>query len=1454
LLIALSIPAVQTYIGKEVTQRLNEDFDTDIQIRRLGINWKGEVDIREVLIRDHHKDTLIFVSQLQTDILSVPELVRGDLRFGHIDLFDAILKVKTYKGEDNDNLSLFAEKFDDGSPPSDEPFVLLSRQIALDNGRVRIIDENLDEPEIVDLTSLHLESDSFSIAGPNIDAKILAMSFASEWGVTINNIKGDFSYTPETMKIDRLELSTDYSKISGSILLDYKANGMVDFENNVTIVALFDESEIATNDLNFFYDEFGKDKLLHVNGQVEGTLNDFRFTGADVRMGYSRIAGDFSFKNLLSEESFFIRAERHSISSSYYDLVALMPNVLGGSLPKELKTFGSVTFSGTTSITNQTLETDSRLISQVGNITLKASLADMTDQTRALYKGNVLFDGFDLGKLSGTESLGVLSGDLNFDGKGFTRESLSTKLNGKVESVEFNDYTYTNISLFGNMEYPVFDGEFIIDDPSLQMSFTGLIDVSKDINEYDFEADIEFAELNRLNLFTRDSVSVFAGRVIMDMKGTSVDDAVGSIDFSQTFYQSENDDYFFDDFQINSSFEGEIRTISIESPDIMTGSISGVFKIEDVPALFVNGIGSIYENYQPKEVTEGQYIDYEFEIYNKLIEIFVLELEFAENTRIAGSVQSDISDFILNFSSPEVTVYENKLSNLKIEVNNNNPLYNTYIASDSIDLGFYKLSDVAMINTTLQDTLYLKSMFKGGDKKKDIFNLQLFHTINPEGKSVVGIKRSSITYKDNKWDINKYNNELNKITFDDDFKRIFIDSIILNHENENIKLAGEIRDSSYKNINLRFKDVRLGNISPDIDSLRLAGSVNGQLSIRQKDGTYYPSAAITVDSVAVNEVDFGKLDLRVRGNDNLSRYDIRSTLENENLRSLDARGNITVTDAASTIDMDVDMKDFNLKAFSPLGAEVISNLRGLVTGHVDVTGNYKDPNISGRMFLMKSGLTIPYLNVDIDLDDQTQVNLGKDLITIIPTSITDTKYKTRGVFGGKVMHRKFSDWKLDLNLETDRMLVLDTPPEEDALYYGTAFISGTASIKGPVDELVIDVVATTQEGTTFKIPLSDTESIGDNSFIRFLSPKEKQAIISGETIQLEEVKGLSLNFELDINENAEVEVVVDKTNGSTLKGRGAGILLIEINTLGKFKMWGDFLVIEGVYDFRYGGLIQKTIQVVPGGNIVWEGNPARAQLDLTAKYETSANPSVLLDDPSVNRKIPVEVLIGLNGELSKPDISFEVDFPRTSSTVRSELDYKLQNREQREKQALFLLASGSFVNENFQGANAFSGTIAESVTGLINDIFADEEGKFSVGLNYIPGQNLPNSNDGDQLGISFATQVNERILINGEVGVPVGGINETQVAGDIEVQWLVNEDGSLRINFFNRQADIQFIGEDQIFEQGVGVSYSVDFDTFKELVKKLFGRELSLESSKNLKVVPDDNSIPESFNQQPNQR
>ena len=1449
LIIVFSIPAVQTWAATKVTDSLNETYGTSIHIKRLGLNWKGEVDIREVFIADHHNDTLIYSKELQTNILSFKNLIKGDLGFGKIALTKAKLYIKTYKGEDEANITIFADKFDSGKE-STSPFSLFGNDVSMRDSKVRISDENLDKPEIFSLSEVNIFASGFQITGPDIEAKIKDFSFLEDQGIRVESMKTDFSYTLTEMVFKDLDLRTSQSHVIGDITLDYSKNGMANFVNNVVITANLKESEIATNDLNAFYNEFGPDQIIQLDVELNGALNDFTTTNLQLRTGDTSIEGDFSFKNLFGEETYAIVANNHVAKTNYFDLRRFMPKILGDVLPVEMKELGNFSLIGNSSIIDNVLTTDSNLQSSIGQAIVNLKMSNINNIDRAFYKGNIVLNNFNLGKISKTTALGKMSGNLNFDGSGFSKNTVNTEVSGTISTFGLEGYDYKNIKVSGEFRNPIFNGDLTIDDPNLQMEFKGLIDASSDTNKLDFEANVAFAELNKLHLVKRDSISVFTGNVVVDMQGKNIDDVIGTINFSQTFYQNERDDYYFDDFTVTSSFAGDVRTIEVNSPDIITGKISGEFLIEDIPNLFQNGVASIYANYIPVEVTTNQYINYEFVIFNKIVDLFIPQLKLGDNTRVKGAVYSDQSKFELDFRSPEILLFNNYIGKLNLQMDNDNPLYNTYIHADSINAGFYDIKDLDIINKTMNDTMYVRAEFKGGPKKEDLFNLSLYHTINPRGKSVIGLKRSDITYKHNVWYLNENNNRRNKVVFDDNFKEVSIDSITLNHMDERIQMSGMIRDSTYKDLKLEFRDVDIGKITPDIDSLRLSGNVNGRFDFLQKNGAYYPNSAVTIDAVTINDILFGDLNLKIDGNEDLTKYNINTTLINQGVKSINAVGQIDVAPKNPQILLDVDLNQFNLQAFSPFGGEVITDMRGLISGSAKVSGNYKSPDIMGRFSLANAGLKIPYLNTDFNIEDNAQVTMTKNKISLGNTQITDTKYGSNGILSGNATHYNFGDWELHLRVDApDKLLVLDTPQEEDALYYGTAFISGFVTVDGPVDELYIKAEATTESGTFFKIPISETASISDDSFVHFLSPEEKRARTEGITEVGAEKKKMTLDFDLNINKNAEVEVVVDQVNNSTLKGRGSGTLLLRIDTAGKFLMYGDFVVFDGEFDFRYGGIIQRNIKVVSGGSIIWDGAPEKANLELSALYNTEANPSVLLDNPAANRKIPVEVYVDLKGQLEQPELKFRIEFPRVSSTLKSELQYKLQAEEQRQNQALFLLASGSFVNDNYAGSNAFAGTVADRVSGLVNSLFADQDGKFNVGLDYSVGSNMPDQQTADRFGITLSTQINERILINGKVGVPVGGVNETAVAGDIEVQWLINADGSLRMKFFNRQADLQFIGEDQIFEQGGGISYSVDFNTFQELMRKLFNKTPDPEFE-ILPVVPDDSSYPVNFKPQ----
>jgi hypothetical protein len=79
-------------------------------------------------------------------------------------------------------------------------------------------------------------------------------------------------------------------------------------------------------------------------------------------------------------------------------------------------------------------------------------------------------------------------------------------------------------------------------------------------------------------------------------------------------------------------------------------------------------------------------------------------------------------------------------------------------------------------------------------------------------------------------------------------------------------------------------------------------------------------------------------------------------------------------------------------------------------------------------------------------------------------------------------------------------------------------------------------------------------------------------------------------------------------------------------------------------------------------------------------------------------------------------------------------------------------------------------------------------------------------------------------------------------------QYRVNEDGTLNLRLFNRENDINYIGQGIGYTQGVGVTYEVDFDTFKELVNKIFkNQKLGVESTFT-QQYQDSNLAPEYIN------
>lgn len=1427
-MIIFSIPAVQTKLAKILTDDINEDFGTNLLIKKVDLSLLGSVSLKGIEIRDHHQDTLIFVDRIRTSLLDVNRILDNNIELSSTSLKGVYLYLKNYKDEPTDNLTIFIDKFEDDNPrdSTSNPFKLRTSNIYLEDLNYKQVNENSSIP--LDFAAHHGGGSlqDFSIEGPNVTSKIRGLHLTDNRGIEITNLTTDFKYTKTQMQFYNTTIQTKTSSIKAEIEFNYDRKNLSNFNELVDVDATFRKSHLSTKDLKKLYNEISEDDVLRFEATLQGALNNFSLRELQLNSDRGiRIIGDLNFINAVKQEEFYLTANLEDLSADYYKIKNTLPNLLGKTFPTEFKKIGSFSLSGFTKVTPNSIETTMDITSELGEISTDLELTDFASIDDATYVGDVALNNFNLGKFLNDPLFGKISFKGEVDGKGFRIENISTKLFGEVSKINFNDYKYQNITVNGLYENNLFNGKLESKDLNIEGTFEGLADLSEEINRFDFKATINYANLKALNLYSRDSISELKGLIDLDLKGNAIDNIVGIANFKNIIYTNQNESYSFKQFLAFSTLKDSIRQVRIDSEDIIKGELIGNFKFNELTSLARNALGSMYSNYNPFKVTSKQFLKFDFVIYNQIVDVFYPEISVAPNTSIKGNIKADNNQFKLKVFSPKITAYGNSIDSLSLDTDNKRRLYDTSLSAKSINTPHYKLSKLLLFNKTINDTLFFKSIFKGGNIEQEKFNLDFYYTINKDKKSVLGIEKSSFNYKGNIWDLNPTNNTENKLVFDLNNDEYIFSPFKLKSKEQEINFKGVLRDTIYKEVEVGFTSVHLKSFLPEIDSLKLKGKLDGSINISQNGGIYSPKGNLTVENFHINNFKQGNLFLSVEGTSSYDKYDVNLSLNREKVKNISATGSLDFSKQRPKIELSVFIKEFQLNAFSPLGEDVLSKIRGTASGDFTLKGFLRNPDMEGSLTLKNSGLQFPYLNVDYDFEGNTLVRLIGQSFEFNTINLRDSKYFTKGVLQGSITHQNFDQWALNIDISSPNLLILDTNNSDEALYYGTGFIQGNASIKGLTNNITINVNAKTMPDTNFVIPLKDIASVDNYRLIHFKSEKTQEEL--QEKTAIEAIEGVSLNLELEVTKDAKAQVVIDEVNGSELSGRGTGDLQIEINTNGKFAMFGDYTIDKGVYNFKYGGIINKPFNILKGGTISWSGNPFEANLNVTAVYTTNANPAVLLENFNTNRKIPVDLITNISGSLFNSKQEFDIEIQNTNSTIASELDFVLNDNDVNSKmrQFLTLLAAGTFANPNggnINGGVLLTGTTSNAIGSILSDIISSNTVRLDVGYTSGGVQNpQDNITIDDQVDVSLTTQITKNIIVNGKVGVPVGAQTQSSVVGEVKVEVLLNEAGNFRGVIFNRQNEIQYSAQEEGYTQGIGLSYQVNFNSLSDLLKKI---------------------------------
>ncbi len=132
------------------------------------------------------------------------------------------------------------------------------------------------------------------------------------------------------------------------------------------------------------------------------------------------------------------------------------------------------------------------------------------------YSGKVDTYGFDLGTLIDESSLGRTTLNATIKGSGDDLKSLSENLSAKIKAIDFNGYSYQNLTVNGTFAKKIANATVTIDDKNAKVNLTGSVDLNPTLPVYNVAGNINNAQLHNLKLlddtitFTTD-ISTSAG-------------------------------------------------------------------------------------------------------------------------------------------------------------------------------------------------------------------------------------------------------------------------------------------------------------------------------------------------------------------------------------------------------------------------------------------------------------------------------------------------------------------------------------------------------------------------------------------------------------------------------------------------------------------------------------------------------------------------------------------------------------------------------------------------------------------------------------------------------------------------------------------------------------------------------------------------------------------------------
>ena len=1379
-MMAIRIPWVQQYIGEKAALAVGNKLGTKVEVGQIDLGFLNRLILDNVVIYDQQQRQMVSAARITAKI-DFSSLAVGKISISSAQLFGAHLQLYKATQDAQPNFQFALDSLASKDTTNQTPLNLRINSLIV--RRSSVCYDQLDEPETQDrLNPKHLNIGSISahailktLTDDSININLKRLSFNEQSGLNVKRLAFQLAAGRHNANLQSFLLQLPNSAICvDSITATYHSE---QFWKSLVLKGTVNNTHVAPADLKCLLPEV-KDYQ-----QTIALTSSFSFDDYTLRIHKLQAASDNGDIDLAANgrirmpeygpTDWHCNVDHINIANNVIDFVS--KNIVP--LPDLVLRLGYVQVNGTFDGDSEgTLHTKADVKTGIGSV--NAWLRSGKDK---LFSGSVKSDGFDIGKLTDNDKLGLAAA--NFNVNGTVDKQIIAK--GRIDMLQYDDYAYKNIEINGNYTTDQLIGWAEITDPKL------------------------------------------SAQLAVNLQGKSINDAVGIVSLHRLHLPEK--DYYLNYLQLESGFEEGRHFLTLNS-DFAHADLTGEFDYTTLPQSLINAIGLVLPalpGLPPIKETTSNNFTFKMMLgktdwLQKLLDV---NLSIKRPVSLSTTVNDNTSQIMVDLKAQSFSYNGTGYRDCNVHIfSPNDTLF--FKADLTTQPNNEDSHDFSLSGNAANNALDFSLTWDNNSQQKPVKGVLnavglLYRNLDDQPEAHLRVLPSAIVIDKSVWQM-----EPSDVLYSTD--RLLVDHFIVHNDDQYIRINGTGSKQKTDSLFVDLRNVEVAEILEliDFDAVSFSGKASGRATLTSVFDDPDAAANLQVAQFKFEEGRMGILHALVDWNKKKKQIDINATANDGPEAVTYINGYVSPEN--NYIDLSISAYGTYLDFMHTYTKSFISDITGHANGSIRLAGPLSAINLTGGL-IVDAEATITPLNTTYQLRQDT-ITLVYNEIALNNQTVYD-KYGNTAYLSGAIYHEDLKNLSLDLHVTTDKFLAYDFQDFGDQSFYGTVFASGDVDIRMKENDVNIDCEVTPLENSVFVYNTANPDAINSQEFITWVThptSSDGHASPTLQTDQPDQTSNIYMNFLINATPDATMRLLMDARTNDYISLNGNGIIQASYYNKGAFQMFGTYTITSGTYDITIQNIINKKFQFQPDGTITFGGDPYSAALNLQALYTVNG---VSLSDLNIGNSfssntVRVNCLMNIGGQPSSPRVTFDLDLPNVNADEKQMVRSLLSSQQEMNQQVLYLLGIGRFYSQGQNNAGQqeqqnqttlamqsfLSGTLSTQLNNVINQFVKTDNWNF--GANISTG--TEGWNNAEYEGIVNGRMLNNRLLINGQFGYRDNATHANpSFIGDFDVRYLLTPNGNFALKVYNQTND-RYFTRSSLNTQGIGIIMKKEFNSLSD--------------------------------------